>query len=54
MIDSADINVPDVVAEVSAAFQRYEHALVTSDIAKLDALFWASPLVICYGRGENL
>ena len=54
MIESADINLPDFVAEVSAAFQRYEHALVTNDIATLDALFWASSLVIRYGRGENL
>lgn len=38
MIESADINLPDVVAEVSTAFQRYEHALVTNDIATLDAL----------------
>lgn len=54
MIESTDINLPDVVAEVSAAFQRYENALVTNDIATLDALFWESPLVIRYGRGENL
>ncbi|MES2564871.1 MAG: oxalurate catabolism protein HpxZ, partial [Pseudomonadota bacterium] len=54
MIDTTDINLPDVVAEVSAAFERYEHALVTNDIATLDSLFWESALVIRFGRGENL
>lgn len=54
MIESTDINLPDVVAEVGAAFQRYEHALVTNVIATLDALFWENPLVIRYGSNENL
>ncbi len=35
-----DINIPEVVAEVEKAFARYEHALVTNDVAELDALFW--------------
>lgn len=48
------INIPDVHAEVSAAFQRYETALVTNDVGTLDALFWSGPHVIRYGMGENL
>ena len=32
-----DINIPEVVAEVEKAFARYERALVTNDIAELDA-----------------
>jgi hypothetical protein len=49
-----DINLPDVVTEMEAAFARYETALVSNDIAGLDALFWDSPLTIRYGGGENL
>lgn len=49
-----DINLPDVKAEVEAAFARYETALVTNDVAVLDELFWNSPHTIRYGAGENL
>jgi hypothetical protein len=49
-----DINIPEVVAEVEKAFARYEHALVTNDIAELDALFWKSPHTLRYGATENL
>jgi hypothetical protein len=47
-------NIPEVVAEVAAAFRRYETALVTNDVAVLDELFWASPLTLRYGAAENL
>jgi Protein of unknown function (DUF3225) len=49
-----EINIPEVVAEVEKAFQRYERALVANDIAELDALFWKSPHVLRYGVTENL
>ncbi|HSI39234.1 MAG TPA: oxalurate catabolism protein HpxZ [Xanthobacteraceae bacterium] len=49
-----EINIPEIVAEVEAAFGRYETALVANDVAALDALFWDSPLTIRYGGGENL
>lgn len=49
-----EINQPDVVAEVTAAFERYEAALVGNDIAVLDELFWDSPHTIRYGATENL
>lgn len=48
------INRPEVVAEVEAAFARYETALVTNDVATLTELFWNSPYTIRYGIGENL
>jgi hypothetical protein len=48
------INDPPVLAEVNAAFDRYEHALVTNDVAVLDELFWNSPHTLRYGAGENL
>ncbi len=49
-----EINLPEVVAEVTAAFQRYEVALNENDVAVLDELFWKNPLTIRYGIGENL
>ena len=49
-----DINLPDVVAEVEAAFARYEAALTSNDVAALDAIFWDGAEVIRYGIGENL
>ena len=49
-----EINLPDVKAEVEAAFAQYETALVTNDVDALQALFWDSPHTIRYGLGENL
>jgi hypothetical protein len=49
-----DVNLPDVLAEVSAAFTRYEQALVGNDVAVLDELFWNSPHTVRYGVTENL
>lgn len=49
-----NINVPEVLAEVSAAFARYEEALVHNQVDVLDELFWHSGLTVRYGRAENL
>ncbi len=49
-----EVNLPDVVAEVSAAFERYERAFLCNDIDELDELFWNDPLAVRYGAGENL
>jgi hypothetical protein len=48
------INLPAVVAEVTAAFDRYEKALTGNDVAVLDELFWRSPHTLRYGATENL
>ena len=48
------IDLPDVVAEVRAAFEVYETALVTNDVEALDALFHDDPRTVRYGVGENL
>jgi hypothetical protein len=53
-MDPNEINNPQVLAEVSAVFERYEAALVANDVATLDELFWASPHTLRYGVGENL
>jgi hypothetical protein len=48
------INIPQVLAEVSAAFHRYEDALVNNRVEILDELFWDSDQTIRYGASENL
>ena len=54
MIEDTDINIPEVLAEVTAAFARYEDALVNNKVDVLDELFWNSPHTLRYGAGENL
>ncbi|HEU0318740.1 MAG TPA: oxalurate catabolism protein HpxZ [Solirubrobacteraceae bacterium] len=49
-----EVNLPEIVAEVTAEFERYETAFVTNDVEVLDELFWDDPLVVRYGAGENL
>jgi hypothetical protein len=49
-----EIDLPDVVAEVTAAFARYEAALVSNDVEALDSLFRPDPRTLRYGIGENL
>ncbi len=49
-----EINRPDVLAEVEAAFAGYETALMANDAAGLGAIFWRSAQVIRYGVAENL
>ncbi len=49
-----DINRPQVVAEVTAAFYRYEDALVNNHIEVLDELFWHDARTVRLGAGENL
>jgi hypothetical protein len=49
-----ELDLPEVVAEVRAVFERYEAALLANDVPVLEALFWNSPRTIRYGVGENL
>jgi hypothetical protein len=49
-----EIDLPEVVAEVRREFERYERALVSNDVAELDAIFHDDPRTIRYGGGENL
>jgi hypothetical protein len=52
--DMYEINLPEVVTEVTAAFERYEQALVSNDVAILNELFWNSPHTVRFGISENL
>lgn len=48
------IDDPQVLAEVRAAVEAYETALMTNDVAALDAVFWDAPQTVRYGVAENL
>jgi len=49
-----EIDLPEVVAQVRTAFEHYEQALVSNDVAALDAMFHDDPRTIRYGGAENL
>ena len=49
-----NIDRPAIVNEGSAAFYRYEQALISNDVAVLDELFWADPRTVRFGASENL
>jgi len=51
---SLEIDLPEIVAEVKAAHERYERALVANDDAVLGASFRNDPRTVRYGNAENL
>ena len=48
------IDRPAIIAEVTAAFYRYEQALISNDTVVLDELFWHDERTVRLGAGENL
>ncbi|KQZ25715.1 oxalurate catabolism protein HpxZ [Caulobacter sp. Root1472] len=48
------VNDPDVLAEVTAAVDAYETALMTNDVEALDGFFRDAPETVRYGVAENL
>jgi Protein of unknown function (DUF3225) len=48
------IDDPRTLAEVRAAFEGYEAALMANDVAALDGYFWQAPLAVRFGVGESL
>jgi hypothetical protein len=48
------IDLPDVVAQVKAAYDRYNDAVNAGNMAVLNSTFWNDPRTIRYGGGENL
>jgi len=49
-----EINLPEVVSEVWAVFDRYERALLANNVPILEELFWRASLTVRYGVGESL
>lgn len=54
MPEAYPVNLPEVVAEVRAVFERYEAALTANDVPVLEELFLNAPETTRYGVGENL
>ena len=46
------VNRPEVVAQIAAAFEAYEKALVDNDTATMNVLFWDAPQTVRYGIAE--
>ena len=51
---SMEIDLPDVIAEARAVFDRYEAAIAANDTAVLDTIFWADPRTVRFGITEIL
>ena len=49
-----EVNIPEVIAEVRAAFNRYNRAVDDNDVSVMNEMFWDSPNTVRYGRAENL
>jgi 1-carboxybiuret hydrolase subunit AtzH-like protein len=49
-----EIDAPDVVAEVKAAYDRYNNAVNSGTTAVLNDTFWNDARTIRYGQAENL
>lgn len=54
MMKTEHIDRPAILAEVTAAFWRYEEALIGNNTAVLDELFWHDERTVRLGAGENL
>lgn len=54
MSEADCINATDALAELAAAFDAYEDALIHNKVSVLDALFWSHPLTLRFGAKENL
>jgi AtzH-like len=52
--EQMDIDLPEIVAEVRTAFERYERALVSNDVDTLNEIFRDDARTIRYGATENL
>lgn len=47
-----EINKPQMLAEVTAAFTIYEQALVANDVNTMNILFWNAPETVRYGIAD--
>jgi hypothetical protein len=51
---TVDIDIPEVLAEMKAAFARYEDAIINNKVEVLNELFWKDDRTLRYGIAENL
>ena len=48
-----DVNRPEIVVEVAAAFAGYEAALVEGDVDALTGYFWDGPQTVRFGIADH-
>lgn len=48
-----DIDIPEAVAELTAAFEAYEQALQVNDIPVINGFFWTDPRTLRFGTRDN-
>lgn len=53
-MNAGEVDRPDVVGEVTAAFEEYERALMDNDVDTLNRLFWNSGSTVRFGVLEEL
>lgn len=49
-----ELNIPDVVAELTEAYMRYQKAVDTNDFETMNELFWKSPRTVRFGPNGTL
>jgi len=49
-----EIDLPGIIVEARAVFDRYETAIAANDTAVLDEIFWADPRTVRFGITEIL
>ncbi|MBC7215568.1 MAG: oxalurate catabolism protein HpxZ [Hydrogenophaga sp.] len=47
------IDLPEILGEVEAAFHAYERALMSNDVETLNAFFWNNPRTTRYGVADR-
>jgi Protein of unknown function (DUF3225) len=52
-VAGVELDRPEVVADVRAAFDRYERALVAGDVTVLTELFWDDPRCVRFGVADR-
>jgi len=53
-MNNSQINIPHIHESVTAAFHRYEKALIENDIKTLDNMFWSDAKTVRFGATEEL
>ena len=49
-----EINIPEIVAEVTEAFMKYEKAILANDVEMINELFWNDEKTLRYGPNGTL
>jgi hypothetical protein len=48
-----EVDIPEVLSELTERFHAYEHALTANDIEAVNSMFWADERTLRYGTRES-